>query len=211
MVEASESPCPPPRPQGPPLEHSRRRQCAAFGVLLPAVLLGVPIQAWAQAAATRPGAKSRPPELRWEDLVPKDWDPGKRFRDRNVLGLSDADPKVLQLMRELREEWDNAPTRPELDGAAVRIPGYLVPLEESRGELSEFLLVPYFGACIHSPPPPANQIVHVLPAKAVKGFRSMDAVWVTGTMRTQRQDSSMGVSGYRLEAQAVEKYSAGAR
>jgi hypothetical protein len=118
---------------------------------------------------------------------------------------------VLQLMRELREEWDNAPTRPELDGAAVRIPGYLVPLEESRGELSEFLLVPYFGACIHSPPPPANQIVHVLPAKAVKGFRSMDAVWVTGTMRTQRQDSSMGVSGYRLEAQAVEKYSAGAR
>ena len=92
-----------------------------------------------------------------------------------------------------------------------RIPGYLVPLEESRGELSEFLLVPYFGACIHSPPPPANQIVHVLPARAVKGFRSMDAVWVTGTMRTQRQDSSMGVSGYRLEAQAVEKYSAGAR
>lgn len=149
--------------------------------------------------------------MRWEELVPNDWDPGKRFRDRNVQGLSDADPKVLQLMRELREEWDNAPTRPELDGAAVRIPGYLVPLEESRGELSEFLLVPYFGACIHSPPPPANQIVHVLPAKAVKGFRSMDAVWVTGTLRTHRQDSSMGVSGYRLEAQAVEKYSAGAR
>ena len=211
MVEASESPCPPPRPQGPPLEHSRRRLCAAFGVLLPAVLLGVPIQAWAQAAATRPGAKSRPPELRWEDLVPKDWDPGKRFRDRNVQGLSDADPKVLQLMRESREEWDNAPTRPELDGAAVRIPGYLVPLEESRGELSEFLLVPYFGACIHSPPPPANQIVHVLPQTPAKGLRSMDTVWITGKVATVRTDSYMGAASYRIEAQSVGPYEDKAR
>ncbi len=162
-------------------------------------------------AGAQMASRSKPKEMRWEDLVPKDWDPGKRFRDRNLQGLSDQDPKMQQLMRELREEWDNAPTRADLDGAAVRIPGYLVPLEESRGELAEFLLVPYFGACIHSPPPPANQIVHVLPAKAVKGFRSMDAVWVNGTLRTRRQDSSMGVSGYRLEAQSVEKYSAPSR
>jgi hypothetical protein len=193
----------------------RRRwlRCAAASLLAASVLGGAP-QAGAQPGEGKPartGAKGKPTEVRWEELVPKDWDPGKRFRDRNLQGLSDSDPKVQQLMRELREEWDNAPTRAELEGAVLRIPGYLVPLEESKGELSEFLLVPYFGACIHSPPPPANQIVHVLPAKAVKGFRSMDAVWVTGTLRTQRQESSMGVSGYRLEATSVEKYSASSR
>ena len=49
----------------------------------------------------------------------------------------------------------------EIDGAHVRIPGYLLPLELENDEATEFLLVPYQGACIHTPPPPPNQIVHV--------------------------------------------------
>jgi hypothetical protein len=156
--------------------------------------------------AARAPSRAGYTELKWEELVPRDWDPSKRFRDKKLLGLSDADPRTAEMMRELRQEWDNAPTRAELDGAAVKLPGYLVPLEESDGAISEFLLVPYFGACIHSPPPPANQIVHVLAAKPVKGLRSMDAAWVSGTLRTRRQDSTMGVSGYHIEARLVEKY-----
>ena len=120
--------------------------------------------------------------------------------------LSDSNPKVLQMMRDMRATWDNAPTVAAMDGAAVKLPGYLVPLEEVKGELKEFLLVPYFGACIHSPPPPANQIVHVVAAKPVKGFRSMDAVWVSGTLKTARQDSAMGMSGYRMNAVVVDRY-----
>ncbi|HEY0822024.1 MAG TPA: DUF3299 domain-containing protein, partial [Rhizobacter sp.] len=77
--------------------------------------------------------------------------------------------------------------------------------------LKEFLLVPYFGACIHSPPPPANQIVHVVSAKPVKGFATMDTVWVTGTLSLARQSSEMGVSGYRLAAGSVTRYVAPAR
>ena len=65
-----------------------------------------------------------------------------------------------------------------LVGQLVRIPGVVVPLEDSKDGLKEFLLVPYFGACVHSPPPPANQIVHVLPKSPAKGLRSMDAVWI---------------------------------
>lgn len=84
----------------------------------------------------------------------------------------------------------------------------MVPLEEVRGNITEFLLVPYFGACIHSPPPPANQIVFVLPKTGVKGFRAMDTVWVTGRLVTTRQSSFMGASGYRLDASTVERYAA---
>ena len=93
-----------------------------------------------------------------------------------------------------------------MDGASVRIPGYLVPLEENKAGLKEFLLVPYFGACIHTPPPPANQIIHVKTDKPAKGFRSMDTVWISGTLKTLRSDSYMGASGYRMDAVVVEPY-----
>lgn len=162
------------------------------------------------AATALPAASADKPaafrELKWNELVPKDWDPNKAFRDKNLGALDDSSPQVIQAMKELRVMWDNAPTVPALDGAAVKLPGYVVPLDEVKGELKEFLLVPYFGACIHTPPPPANQIVHVVANPPVKGFRSMDTVWVSGTLKTQRQDSGMGVSGYRMEVQRVEAY-----
>lgn len=142
----------------------------------------------------------------WEDLMPKGWDPLKRYRDANVGALNDGSPKVMDMMREMREAWDNAPTNSAMEGAAVRMPGYVVPLEEAKGALKEFLLVPYFGACIHVPPPPANQIIHVLADKPVKGVRTMDAVWVSGTLSTFRQESVMGVSGYRMRAALVVPY-----
>jgi len=161
--------------------------------------------AWsAPAAASTPAAGLR--ELRWEELVPKGWDPLKRFREANVGMFNDSDPRVQALMRELREAWDNAPTNDSMNGAAGRLPGYLIPLEDARGLLKEFLLVPYYGACIHSPPPPANQIVHVVLNPPVKGFRMMDAVWVTGTLKTERQDSPMGRSGYQMQAVSVQPY-----
>jgi hypothetical protein len=101
---------------------------------------------------------------------------------------------------------DNAPINSTMDGAAIRIPGYVVPLDETQAGLKEFLLVPYFGACIHSPPPPSNQIVHVVSSKPMKGLRSMDAVWVSGTLKAMRQDSVMGMSSYQMQAAAVDNY-----
>ena len=141
----------------------------------------------------------------WEELVPRDWDPLKYLRDQKVDRIREGGASELALMREMRSLWDNAPTRSDLDGANVKLPGYVVPLEQARGEIKEFLLVPYFGACIHSPPPPANQIVHVI-LSAPKPLRTMEAVWASGTLRTKRQDSPWGMSGYSLEGFAVEPY-----
>ena len=58
-------------------------------------------------------------------LTPKDWDPLKRFREMNLGAMGDANPKVLELMREMRATWNNAPTNSEMDGAAVKLPGYV--------------------------------------------------------------------------------------
>jgi hypothetical protein len=121
--------------------------------------------------------------------------------------LSDADPRAVAALAKLREVWDRAPVNPALANLRVRLPGYIVPLEETREGLSEFLLVPYFGACIHTPPPPANQIVHVLTGRPVPGLRSMDTVWVSGLMTTVRTDSYMGVASYRIDAEQVAPYS----
>ena len=163
--------------------HSSRRPAMplsrrSFGLAVVATLVAPAFAAAAPASAPAGGYK----EIPWDDLVPKDWDPLKQFRGIEHGGDHDGSPRMLELMRQMRTVWNNAPTNAQLDGAAVKLPGYVVPLEEVQGELKEFLLVPYFGACIHTPPPPANQIVYVRVATPVKGFRMMDAVWVSGTL-----------------------------
>ena len=145
-------------------------------------------------------------EITWEELVPKDWDPMKDFKGMSLGGLSDADPKAAAMLKRMRETWDNAPGNNAIDGQPVRLPGYLVPLEDGKAGMTEFLLVPYFGACIHTPPPPSNQIVHVKPQQAAKGFRSMDTVWISGTLKMLRSDTTMGSSSYRMDAVRVEPY-----
>ncbi len=143
-------------------------------------------------------------EIQWSDLVPKEWKPPRMPRMPGIFGDSSAEAQ--NALADMRAAWDAAPTVESMDGALVKMPGYVVPLEEVRGELREFLLVPYFGACIHTPPPPANQIVFVRATVAMTGFRAMDTVWVSGKLFTTRQASYMGASGYRLDAVSVERY-----
>jgi hypothetical protein len=162
-----------------------------------------------ERAATKSTAAPAPSVFRaitWDELVPKDWDPMNQFKDMNFGILNDGDPRAAAMLKRMREVWDNAPINNAMDGQAVRIPGYIVPLEEGKSGMTEFLLVPYFGACIHSPPPPSNQIIHVMPKKPAQNFRSMDTVWINGTIRTLRTDSFMGASSYRIDAVSVEPY-----
>jgi len=163
----------------------------------------------AASGAAKPVAAGSYREITWEDLVPKDWDPTKEFKQANIGLMKDGDPRAIEMLKRMREAWNNAPTNNELDGVAIRLPGYLVPLDESGNGIKEFLLVPYFGACIHTPPPPANQIILVQPQKPAKGYHSMDTVWISGTLKTLRSDSYMGASGYRMDSAIVEPYVGG--
>jgi hypothetical protein len=147
-------------------------------------------------------------DTRWYELGPKGWDPFAQTAAlrRDIGSLRDSDPRAKELLRGVQEIWTRAPTNPDLDGKAIRIPGYVVPLDRGPLGMSEFLLVPYFGACIHSPPPPSNQILRVsLPAHA-KGLKSMDQVWVRGTLRIARSETAHGASAYELSAVTVEPY-----
>jgi hypothetical protein len=145
-------------------------------------------------------------EITWADLIPKDWNPAKFAPGRRLGIMSDLDPDAQIAFAQMRLAFDNAPTVAGMDGTQVKLPGYVVPLDEVRGELKEFLLVPYFGACIHTPPPPANQIVFVRLKTPTPGFHAMDTVWVRGQLATTRQASYMGASGYRIDAVSVERY-----
>ena len=103
----------------------------------------------------------------------------------------------------------------ELNGMNIRMPGFLLPLEFADKKVIEFLLVPWVGACIHTPPPPANQIVHV---KLGKGFDIGDniytPVWVNGVIKTENNNPELSfVDGkqnidvsYVMQADEVEIY-----
>ena len=163
----------------------------------------------ALSADAPPTGASVPGQARtigWEQLIPAGWDPYKDLKALNLDTLKDNDPKAEEALKKMRKMWDNAPINPLILGQSVRLPGYVVPLEDLAAGIKEFLLVPYFGACVHSPPPPANQIVHVLLDKPAKNLRLMDVVWVNGPMSATKTDSHMGVASYRIDAKAVTPY-----
>ena len=167
---------------------------------------GVPLMKPALAAPGAAAAAGTYKTITWEALVPANWDPFKEFRDTNLGTLQDGDPRATEMLKRMRQVWDNAPVNPDLVGKPVRIPGFVVPLEDTKDGIKEFLLVPYFGACVHSPPPPSNQIIHVLPKSAVKKLHSMDAVWISGTLANTQTDSYMGAASWRIEAVSVAPY-----
>ena len=132
-----------------------------------------------------------PLELFWEDMVPPDY----QTPDTPL----SHDGSMMQMGLD-------APIVESLNGKLVKIPGFVVPLEGDNETTSEFLLVPYFGACIHVPPPPANQIVYVKFSEAVPIDNLYDAVWVTGTLTTERWVGDLATVGYSLLGTNVSPY-----
>ncbi len=151
---------------------------------------------------------AQPRELEWEELIPAHWDPYAELEELGIDDMADDDPRVEEVMEALRLLWRVAPVVEELEGKQVKIPGFVVPLENDGRRVREFLLVPYFGACIHVPPPPSNQTVHVIapPGRPYRG-ELFDTVWVSGPLSIVPTHNELGDSGYRIHAEQIEKYS----
>ena len=152
------------------------------------------------------GGKAGFREISWDDLIPADWNPEKFLADLELDDLQDNDPRAIELMQRMREEWDRAPVVERFSSQQVRIPGLVVPLESDGKTIREFLLVPYFGACVHIPPPPANQLIHVIPDQPIAAGLNMSPVWVNGVLHVGRVESEMGSAGYQMRAMKVEEY-----
>jgi uncharacterized protein len=118
-----------------------------------------------------------------------------------------------QMMRGL--DFRTGEMTPELQGVingVARVPGYMVPLEDNLEEVTEFLLVPYPGACIHVPPPPPNQIVYVIMDgnKKAQVRLWMEAVWVEGTLRLAEATTRDGALSYfQLTGTLIQSYKEG--
>jgi hypothetical protein len=98
-------------------------------------------------------------------------------------------------------------TLKKLDGKVVKIPGFIVPLEDYEEEAAEFLLVPYFGACVHTPPPPPNQLVYVkMNDKKKLKVGLWDAVWMYGTLKVEYIESVFGPASYTLQGMRTAPY-----
>jgi uncharacterized protein len=136
--------------------------------------------AWALGAALLLGAGSAPVTVSWQTLQT----------------LNFTIPQSQQKAAAL-----------QLDGKRVSIPGFMVPLEDDLDQVTEFLLVPYAGACIHVPPPPPNQIVYVKMNKNTKvQVTFTDPILVTGTLRISTVQSPYGDVSYDLSGETVVPY-----
>ena len=109
---------------------------------------------------------------------------------------------------ELKAKLSTAPIVPELNNQYVRLAGFLVPLDFDfdTETFSEFLLVPYFGACIHVPPPPSNQVVYATASKPLKETWLDYAVWATGTLTTESASSEYAFAGYTMRDVEIIEY-----
>ncbi|WP_340678075.1 DUF3299 domain-containing protein [Paraglaciecola sp.] len=132
-----------------------------------------------------------PIELFWEDMIPKNYiAPEAQVNHDGSMAQQSLDAPVVQ----------------SLNGKLVKIPGFVVPLEGDSELTTEFLLVPYFGACIHVPPPPPNQIVYVKISEGVPISNLYDAVWVTGTLSTASWQGDLATVGYSLTGISLSPY-----
>jgi hypothetical protein len=150
-----------------------------------------------------PGHAQEPPAdkeiltLEWLDLIPED--------ERNVLGMM-GQPVPLNHSGDAPAQSKVGRVRPELDGSTVKIAGFVIPLEGDDKKVTEFLLVPFLGACIHVPPPPPNQIIYVRFKDGAPIQQLWDVVYIIGTLKTESVSHDLAEVGYVIEGTALEEY-----
>ena len=154
--------------------------------------------ALASAALPRAALAKTPTEITWDDLIP----PGVPYSEIVAAGEMDETNDIWQPV------FDENATKlnPVLDRAYIKMPGYIIPIDQSIDGVTSFVLVPYVGACLHTPPPPANQLVFVTTNKPWPSDNLWDAVWVTGQMQHELQSTEVAETGYLLKAEEMETY-----
>ncbi|MDE2678842.1 MAG: DUF3299 domain-containing protein [Gemmatimonadota bacterium] len=168
---------------------------ASRNVLYTAAAMPLMMAALAGAAG-HPGNAGKFPV----DMLPSDGLPAASVQDTTEVGW--------RILAELNyRTGEKTDTLAALEGKLVKIPGFTVPLEDWASSATEFLLVPYVGACIHTPPPPPNQLVYI---EMDEGKRAkMDGwnpVWVEGVLTIEMTQSVYGDVGYTITGHRVYPY-----
>lgn len=152
-------------------------------------------------SASEEGAR----KLTWEELVPEGEEARlvelykKQAAERGPIEEGSAGDVAVQI--------GSFNTVAAFDGQRVRLPGYTVPFEYgTNAKINEFLLVPYYGACLHAPPPPPNQTIYVTTTSEIQLADLAQAVWIEGTIRTVTQSTALADAAYTFELDKIETY-----
>ena len=167
--------------------HPSRR---AFMALAAATLVPSAIPGRALASPFR--------EITWQDLIPKGVPYGE------IIGPGQIDAVNDTWVPEYDDNASKVNTR--LDGKPVKLPGYIIPFDVTSDGVTSFMLVPYVGACIHTPPPPPNQLVFVTTEKPWPSESMWDAVWVSGRLSAKSMSTQIADVGYQIAAEKIEVY-----
>lgn len=159
--------------------------------------------------------------IRWEDLMPEgapealeaEYEAFYRALEARYAADNSFDGALGMIEEgsdmDYMPQFGSFDTVPDLEGVLVRIPGYVVPFDfEPGNRQTEFLFAPYMGACIHTPPPPPNQLIYVEASPAVKVDDLEAAYWLEGTLTSARQDSDLASAAYTLQLTRIAPYSA---
>ncbi len=137
-------------------------------------------------------------DLEWDDLLPD----GQRAAPTPFQGLLPHDEQIPITSQQpassgVRSEWS---------GQIVRLPGFIVPIDYQGTGVTAFILVPYVGACVHVPPPPANQLVFVTTPEPYESSGLFEAVNVVGMFGVSSLSTHLADIGYALSADEIEPY-----
>ena len=138
-------------------------------------------------------------EIGWDDLIPGASDDlRQRLSDLRVVEHDDLATGF--------EQPEATAVTTAYNGKTVRLPGFVVPLEYDGIGVTSFILVPYVGACVHVPPPPANQLVLVETDRPHEIDGLFEAVEVTGVMRTAAEATQLAEVGYAMKAERIATF-----
>ncbi len=152
----------------------------------------------ATPAVAQSGGTEAERELDWLEMMPK--------AELEAMQRGDG-PEVSHDGEQAMAQFGTYNTVATVLGHPIRLPGYVVPLANTQdGRLTEFLFVPYYGACIHVPPPPPNQIVHVVLKVPVAMPDIYAPVFLAGTLTAQRQQSDLAGSAYTMGDAVLRPY-----
>lgn len=154
----------------------------------------------------------------WQDLLPKqDLDallnPPASLQD--IQDGSAADSYTSKIKSRAPTKNDNRYQqalsskiiKPEFNNRAIRIPGFMVPVEfNDEQTVTTFFLVPFFGACLHMPPPPPNQIIYAEYEPGIKLDSLQDPFWIEGTLSTTLVENDMATAAYSMTVDSISKY-----
>lgn len=174
------------------------------------------------AAADTSAASDKTPDafktVEWTDLMPKEDLEALLNPPKSVTEVEDGsfeDQISSQIQNTIAAASDDRYQQAlvstkvvaELDGETIRIPGFVVPLEFNDDQtITQFFLVPYFGACIHVPPPPPNQIIFVNYPKGFKLGALYDPFWISGVVKTSLKENDLATAAYVMDMQKFEPY-----